>query len=470
MTKKTIFLIISLSLAFSLNAKESNIKFNGSYESEFDITHKREYKGADYGEFSWGWNNYANLRFKADIGEYLTFGFAVNINMLAGNYTEMYQLYYAQMILSVNDPLAVSLESDNLFSIPFYYKSTYIGSFDLERLYFRVGNDYFDINTGLIRIARGYGYSFSPMDFFNPKDPLNLKARPEGKLAFVSTFYPADMWKIEAFVVAPDNPINSQGWGFKFGSATQFNVNKFNFEFLYTFFLPEIEYNKDPAELNLPEYINNDFSHIIGFSMKADIEIGLFIDAIYRLDHKVLWYGSYYGKPFYGYEGLEAAIGIDYTINIPGTYASIYLLLEYMFYGTGMIDWWDKDIDDIYAEKNPLGNKLDPWYETAPLERMPNLEKKPLYFARHDYIFGLINFKINNYVTISTGYLFGIDDQSSILSGSIEIEPFQAFTINISAMFPFAWEMINHTRSPGEFGSTNIGYYQNYKISVKMKF
>ena len=57
-----------------------------------------------------------------------------------------------------------------------------------------------------------------------------------------------------------------------------------------------------------------------------------------------------------------------------------------------------------------------------------------------------------------------------ILSMIIEIEPFQAFTINITASYPFAWEMIDHKYYRGEFGSTNIGYYQNYKIGVKIKF
>ena len=83
-----------------------------------------------------------------------------------------------------------------ILGVLFYLVVTPIGL--LMRL---CGNDFFDINTGLIRIARGYGYIFSPTDFFNPKDPLNPNARPEGKLSLVTTFYPADMWKIEAFII-----------------------------------------------------------------------------------------------------------------------------------------------------------------------------------------------------------------------------------------------------------------------------
>ncbi len=482
MLKKILIIICFIFLLTSFNySQESKISFYGQYESIFDTTHKTDYFDKEYQAFSWGLNNYLNLRMKADINKYLTFGMAININMFAGNYTDNYRTYFAQMSSSVVDPLTMMLESDNLFSIPFYYKSTYIGSFDLERLYFKVGNDYFDIESGLVRLAKGYGLFFSPTDFFNPVDPLNPNARPEGKLALIATFYPMDMWKIETFAVAPNNPVKSDGWDFKFGASTEFNIDKLNFQFLYTLFLPEMAYQKDQEDESYPKYTNNDFSHIVGFSMKADIEVGLFIDTIYRFDHKAIREKSYYGKEFYLYRGLEFAIGVDYTIQIPGTHSSIYLLLEYMFYGSGMLDWNDKDLDELYIEEldedelnelNTNTEDVEEWKVTEPIKRnrLWNQEKKPLNFLRHDYIYGMIKYTINTYVTFSTSYLFGIDDQSGLLGFTVDIEPFQAFTINITATYPFAWEMINFKYYRSEFGSTNVGYYQNYKFGVKIKF
>jgi|GEM_PF-3775535 len=473
--KKTIIILILILTIFHLYTDESHIRFYGVFESITDFQHKREYEGDDYGEFSWGMNNYANLRFKAVINEYITFDMAVNINLLSGNYTNLYRLYYKNQALSssifyyINPETMEVIPSNKLvastyYSIPFYYKNTYIGSFDLERLYFKGGNLYFDIQAGLMRFARGYGYIFKPLDFFNPHDPLNPNARPEGKLSLIATFYPLDMWKIETFVIAPDNPIEQTGWGFKIGAATLFNIDRFNFEFLYTLFLPEIEYEKDPEELNLPKYTNNDFSHIVGFSFKADIEIGLFFEILYRFDHKSFKTKSYYDEEFYLYKGLEASIGIDYTISIPQTHASIYLLMEYQFYGSGMIDWWENDLDDLYTASD--------WVKMDQNERKnyQNNDKKPLTFLRHDYLYGMIKFTINTYVGVGLSYLFGIDDQSSLLSWFADIEPLQAFTINITATYPLGWEIVNHDWNPGEFGSTNVGYYQDYKISVKMKF
>ena len=134
-----------------------------------------------------------------------------------------------------------------------------------------------------------------------------------------------------------------------------------------------------------------------------------------------------------------------------------------MFYGSGMLDWNDKDLDDLYTTE---------WKDVNPLQRSSIFkpERKSLNFLRHDYIYGLIRYTINTYITLSTSYLFGIDDQSGLLSLILDIEPFQAFTINITATYPFGWEMIDYKYYRGEFGSTNVGYYQNYKFGVKIKF
>lgn len=441
MKKIIIIIIFTTALIPTYSQKKSSIKFNGSMETAVSIFHKKVYTtNPDFGEFSWGLNNLLNLRFRADINEYIKFGFSVNINMFAGNLTGTFPF----------------------FSIPFYYKSTYIGSFDLERLYFKAGNKYFDIETGLLRISRGFGYIFSPTDLFNPRNPLNAEARPEGKLSFIATFYPTEMWNIQGFIVAPDNPIEQSGWGFKFGLASKLYLKKVSFDFLYTLFLPDVDYEKDLEAAGLPPTTNNDFTQILGFSMKADIEVGLFVDMIYRFDHRAFKTGKYYGKDFRGYEGLEAAIGVDYTL--PG--GRVYLLMEYMFYGSGMIDWDDRKLDSVYINDTSDGK----WYENSPFDRTYNPDKKTLSFLRHDYLFGMIRVKANDYLSVGNTYLFGIDDQSSTLSLFFDVEPFQSFTINLTCMFPFDWNMLNGDWEKGEFGGRHLGFYQNYKLTVKVKF
>jgi len=461
--KIRILIILVILTNLSLISAKSTINIYGELESTFDSTHKREYKINDYGIYSWGVNNYANLKITSKINNFISFGIAFNINTYSGNYTDQYKVSFLQSALGTyNDNKGVLWT--NYFSIPFYYKTTYVGSIELERLFFKVSTKYADIETGLIRIARGYSYFFKPMDLFNPVDPFNPNARPLGKIALRTTFYPADMWSIEAFAISPDNPIQQQGWGFKFGAATNFKVKKFNFEFLYTLFLPEISYLQKPADIVLPDYINNDFSHIFGFSMKADIEIGLYTEILYRLDQRTIREQNYYGKELYFFRGLEASLGIDYTIPVANTDSKFYLLVEYLFYGSGMLDWDEKDIGDIYI--NNYWKKSDPYNRLSLLDD----DKKPLYFLRHNYIFGLVKYTINTYVSISASYLFGIDDQSALLSFGIDIEPFQAFSISISANYPLGWEVVNNAWNPGEFGSTSSGYNQKYKLSGKVKF
>jgi hypothetical protein len=194
--------------------------------------------------------------------------------------------------------------------------------------------------------------------------------------------------------------------------------------------------------------------------MKADITIGLFIDIVYRFDQRAMYFKEYYGKEFRAYDGLEAAIGIDYTL--PG--GKVYLLLEYMFYGSGMVDWDKQDFNDLYT--------ISGWEKYSPSERYQytNTDKKQLNFLRHDYIFGEIKVKVNDYLNVVNTILIGADDISAITSTFLEIEPFQSFTISIGYMTPLDLKMFDSQRASGEFGSTNLGFNRSYKLSVKVKF
>jgi hypothetical protein len=473
--KKYVIFVLFFCLTVGLYSQsKSAITFNGSLVTTFDLSHSKtypefpyyySYKDPDHGEFSWGLKNLANLRLKANISEYLSFNLAFNIHTYSGSFADTYKLYYLRETASSAAVNAAYLSGTldfrhGFFSIPFYYKSTYVGGFELERMSFKAGNDYFDIEAGLMKLSMGYGYVFSPTDLFNPRDPLDPDARPEGKLAVVTSFYPMPMWKIQAFSIIPDNPVDTKGYGFKFGTSTNILIKKVNLEFLYSMFMPDIDYHADLAKYNLSKSTNNDFTHIAGFSLKADIEIGLFIDMIYRFDQKAFYFKQYYGKDFKGYEGLEAALGIDYTL--PG--GKVYLLLEYMFYGSGMVDWDKKNLDELYTTGD--------WWKKSSLDRVSlfNTEKNTLSYLRHDYIYGLITVTVNDYLKLGTSYLFGADDQSAILTAIADINPFQSFSINVRALFPFDWKMLNSDWSAGEFGSTNLGFFQKYQVSVTVKF
>lgn len=440
--------------------KKASITLHGQSTSSLNFRHARAYT-SQYHRFAWGWEEYANLRMKTKVGDFLTLYLSFNIFMFSGTYTDVYKIQYIQQAASMKQQEdAPDFESRAYFyQIPFYYKSSYIGAFELDRFYLDIGNDYFAFQAGLMRIARGFGYIFSPTDLFNPRHPVNPQARQEGRLALRSQWYPADFLRLELFSIAPDNPVEQSAWGMKHGFAANFYLGKVNFETLYTFLLPEMDYLQDQAELGFASYTNNDFAHIAGFSLKADIEAGLFVDMIYRFEHR--WFKKgYYGRRYYGYEGLEAALGIDYTIK-----GKVYLLAEYLFYGPGLADWMAYHYNAFLTPG---------WHEVYPAGRSVYLiaEKKPMTYNRHHYLFGMFYVKkVNDYIPrLGASYMFGIEDQSGLLNVFMDIEPFQACTITLSALYPFDWNMVNRDWGYGEFGPVFLGFHQDYKVSVAVKF
>lgn len=444
-------------------SKRTSVRFNGTQENELAFQRAVDYGNFDNmaGKFRWGVNSLTNLRVRADVGEFVTFNLAINVNLLSGVFTDGYKaLYLAHTASQMVTALSPESIYNTYFGIPFYYKSTYIGGFELERVSFSAGNMYFTFEMGLMRLARGFGYAFSPTDYFNPKNPYNQKGRPEGKLAMQTVFYPGDMWKITAFAVAPDNPLESEGWGVTTGFSTMFNLGKFNFEFSYSFLLPEIAYEKDPVKLGLPETARNDFSHIAGFSMKADIEIGFFIDAVYRFEHKAFRTGKFYNRDFKGYDGLEAALGIDYTL--PG--GKVYLLTEYLFYGPAALTWGES-LDDLYSDN-------ENWYKKSLMNRALLLDtsRKTGNFLRHNYLFNMIRVQINDYVGITGSAMLGLDDISAVTSVNAEIAPVQALSIGIGYSNFIDRSLFHKEFEKGELGSKNTGVYNMISITSRIRF
>ncbi len=472
-------LIFTCQLIF---AQKASVQFNGSYECSTVFNSVRLFNNRPSLEdhnFSWGMNNFANLRFKSNISKYLEFQFAVNINMLSGSMTDFYRLYYLADASSIfgrlsNPASLTDIDSvkSGFLSIPFFYRSTYIGGFELERMFFKVKFDYATITTGLIRYARGFGYAFSPNDFFNPRNAVNLDARPSGQLTFLTTLFPGDFWVIDIFAIAPSDPLESRGWGFKFGISTDIlnlqpknsNVN-FNLQFIYTLVMPETDYTDDKDKLKIPANYSGNFTHIAGFSMHADVEVKLTVDMIYRFEHRNFITGEFYGNKFYGYEGLEFAFGLDYTT----AKGHLYFMIEYLFYGGGMLGFGEEKLDRLYAD-NISGVPVSHWTKNKPISRFPNQELKSQFYSRHNYLYTMIRAKINDLIFVGNSFLFGIEDISGIITTFINIEPVQNLSISITAMVPIDRNLFNSSYQPGEFGPVNLGFNHGYKLTVKFKF
>jgi len=402
---------------------------SGSFLSAFDVQNERLFPDGK-GSVSQGWTNWAALRFRSAGSENLSFFLSVTIDTASGIYAR-----------------------ENAADV----------KLGLERLYFKAGNEWLDVETGLIRIARGYGYLFSPLDLFNPRDVANSvdpQERPPGRWGIHATFYPQEMWKAELFGLASDDPEERGFWGSKIGAATTFSLGKTSFDLLYALFFPEIEYGLDPTSLSLPPYTNNDYSQVVGIAVKTDVEIGLFVEALYRLDHRLLREAAAGDGQLTGYEGLQAALGVDYTF----AGANLYLLGEYLFYGGGHVDWASAGLDSLYTSPD--------WKRLSPAERIVLFDttKRPLPFARHDYLFLLGRFTPRQDISFGASALCGLDDLSALCTLFTEYEVIQGLTLELSFLVPLDRTSFGLSAEPGEWGSISLGFHQLLRVAAKVKY
>jgi hypothetical protein len=396
---------------------DPTLLINGNFTSGFDLLNRRTYP-AQAGGFAQGWSNLANLRLRAEAGQGLDFFASTNVMADFG--------FYAQL------PGASGVRAE------------------LERLYLKAGGERVDLEAGLLRVARGYGYAFSPLDFLSPRDAANTldpQARPPGRWGLHASFFPADLWRIELFGLLGDEPTEEELWGSRFGAATTFSVGSFNFDFLYALLPPEIE-----------PYLNDGFTQIAGFALKADVEVGLFVEALYRLEQRALTEGSWYGKPLRGWEGLEAALGVDYTLG------DWYLLGEYLFFGPGHVDWASDSLDPLYTGPG--------WEDQPPVDRLSWLDpaKRPQLFARHDYLFLLTRWRAGRDWSLGASCLAGLDDLSALFTVFAEYAVRQNLTLQLRFLQPMDRRLFDSGAPAGEWGSTVLGFHQLLGLAARVRF
>ena len=398
---------------------------NGNYTSSFDIENRRTYPQGG-GAFAQGWFHVLNLRLKSTVSESLSFFVSTNITAPTGFYAEA---------------LGPDVQAE------------------LERLYFKAGSETFDLEAGLIRVARGYGYVFSPLDFLNPRDAgnsLDPQGRPPGKWGVHASFFPGDLWRVDLFGLAGDDATEDRLWGSRLGAGTTFSVDRFTYDALYALLLPEVEPGASPA----PAYLSDDVTQIAAIALKADMEVGLFAEALYRVDHRALKHGDYYGKSLRGYEGLEAAAGVDYTFG----WRDLYVLGEYLFYGPGHVDWQSSSLDPLYTTTD--------WQDSAPLDRLSLLDdaKRPLLFARHDYLFLLARLTLARDLKAGASCLGGLDDLSALFTVFAQYEALQGLTLELRYLQPVDRRLFDSSAAAGEWGSTVLGFHQMVGLAAKVRF
>jgi hypothetical protein len=365
-------LIILLFTSMSLPAQD----LSGVLDSTINYT-----AGAgDAPSHSFGLEEYANLRLRVRTGDRATLYTAFNLIAISGNY-----LGSAAILGGAN-------QNPFFASTPLINGQNYAAGLELERLYFRVNGDLFDTEAGLRRMAFGYGQVWGSSDFLNPRNPLALNARPRGVLGADFSFYPEDSLKLTLFAAAPKDPFAYEGGGFIPGLSLDKHWDRASLQALYAY-----------ETAGLDETSGETGIHRFGLSVKADLELGLVIDALYTLNP-----GS-----TESIEGLSAGAGFDYTL-LGG---DLYILAEYLFNGSSSAS------APVYG-----GNWIN-----------------------HHYLYGSALYRFNDYCYANLATVFCFDDLSFSPFVSFDYEVFQGFSLNLTARLPLDQKTLNGGKA-GELG------------------
>ncbi|MDR0643651.1 MAG: hypothetical protein LBG05_01875 [Treponema sp.] len=300
---------------------------------------------------------YANLRLQARTKGGAVFYAAFNVTAMSG----------ANAQAAVSQGLTVKGEN-------------YAAMMELERLYVRLNGDYAKLDLGLMRLAFGYDTVFGPSDYFNPKNPLQPNARGRAILGATVSAYPSDSFKLQAFAVAPKDPLKADGSGSQFGASFDKYWEWLRLQGLYAF--------ENTGQFGV---------HRVGMSVKADIEVGLVADCLYTINPEDLS----------GVEGFSASVGTDYSL-IDG---DLYLLAAYLFNGAYSVTMFS-------FEENPLG-----------------------YIGRHN-VYALARYNFSEFTNISGGCMVAITDEETSLTPILGFshDVLQGFTITLQAQAPIRQE------------------------------
>lgn len=330
-------------------------------------------------DFSYGIEAVANLRMQAKIKDKGVFYGAFNLIAVSGT--------------ALDSAVALGgMNAGTLSTSALVAGENYAAALELERLYFRVTGEYLDVDTGLMRLAFGYGQVFGSSDFLNPRNPLFPDARPRGILGSAVSVYPADTAKVLAFATAPKNPFNSNGGGFLFGLSGDKHWDKVSLQVLYA-----VETPQEGSAFGI---------HRGGLSLKADVAVGLVADMLYTYNHETTE----------GMDGLSAGAGVDYSFYN----GNFYVLAEYLFNGS------------TSATARSAGN--------------------PTGFANQHYLYAMLRYAFNDYTSTSLACIASFEDLSCAPILSVEHELFQGLTLSFSGRLPLDRDVFSGNGERGELG------------------
>ncbi|MCL2277235.1 MAG: hypothetical protein FWC21_04995 [Treponema sp.] len=274
---------------FAINGLFAQTTFSGV----FDSTVSMAIGAGNSPDFSFGLEEYANIRFYSRLREGAVINGAVNLFAATGSYARRINELAAA---GISSPLPLTAYTAGDY---------YIAAIELERLHFRLRTEHVDIDGGLMRIPFGYGQVFRSSDFLNPVNPLKPDARSRAALGAGVIWFPVDDLKLYGFFTAPRNVFTNGGEGTIFGLSMDHHLRAFSSQVLYSYETPSSGSNKG--------------IHRAGLSLKADVKAGLHLDALYTYNHEAKT----------NYNGLSLSAGFDYSFFG----GDLIILAEYLYNG-----------------------------------------------------------------------------------------------------------------------------------------
>ena len=359
-------------------------------------------------DFFYGAEEYANLRLKIPAGNYASIYGAFNLIAAAGTHAQLLSL-------------AAS-------GIPGVYTTgeNYAALMELERLYVQFSFDSAGLSAGLLRIPFGFSTVWGPMDFLNPRNPLEPDARYRGVLGIIASWFPEKLedTKFSIFAAAPKDPISECGEGSRGGVSWNSHWQRMSAELLYCFESPASYELYDPLTSLL--VLKDQYPlglHRLGLSLKAEIEIGLTAEFLYTINPDA---------PS-GIEGLSASLGADYSFFN----GRLYVQAEYLFSGTQSVS--------ARSAGFPSGHTGSHYLYTAGI------------------------WKWSDFSLLTLGCAANLEDISFTPLVSWQYEFIQGMVFSVNAYVPLDKSSFN-AGARGELGPENSSSYGYLTMALKIKF
>jgi hypothetical protein len=381
-----LFMLVLFTITSSFHLTAQGLTVNGLLDSTFSLR-----AGAgDAGPFSFGIEEFANIRMQARLRDNAIFYGAFNLFAVAGD-----------------NAAAAAFPGAPLIAGQYY-----AAGIELERLYFKLLFESFDMECGLLRLPFGYGQVWGPTDFLNPKNPLKPDARPRAVLGGGLSYYPTDMLKILGFGAAPKDPFSQKGEGGLIGVAAEQHWDTASIQGLYSY--------------QTPDKISGYGLHRFGMSIKADVEVGMIVDILYTYDHKIK------SK----FDGLSFSIGFDYSFFE----GKLFVLAEYLFNG--------KTSTTAFGYGG--------------------------YYSNNNYLYTGATWSFNDFTNIGLALISGIDDVSFTPVITFNHDLFQGGTLTLTAQIPLDSDLFLGDGYRGEFGPIHPvlkkGNYFNFTARLRLRF